>query len=121
MPASNQSRNQLDDIRNVIAPLDVGPLMDDNTIEFISGKVLDERRGNSDHRQSAPDPGPCRFLVRKSQVRRPSPFFHPRPMAQSFLDRGWKCAHALPGPHDSHDPDREPYAVHADPYTPHVE
>ena len=53
MPTDQQSRNQLNYIRHIVAPLVVGPLVDDDTIEFISREVLDERWRDGNHRRSA--------------------------------------------------------------------
>jgi hypothetical protein len=57
MPAREDSRDELSDMGEVVAPLNMSPLVNHDAIEFVGRELLNERWRNRDNRGPATNHG----------------------------------------------------------------
>jgi hypothetical protein len=87
MPSGHGADEQLGDVCQVVAPLDVRPLVDDDAIELVRVKTCDERWCDRDDRSAAAEHGRRAHAIGKNQARGPACLTRAPPVCKCGFNR----------------------------------
>ena len=90
MPTRKDSRDELSDIGEVVAPLNMCPLVNDDAIEFVGRELLNENRRNGDNRRPATNHGRTMDTARDHQLGGAPVLFQLAPMVKATFERHGK-------------------------------